>query len=439
MTRPPKLGRVYIVEYFLHVLRTIGDEGVTFSQLQASLIAFRENLYQRKFGQLAGYREDDRARVRRYELTETLGDLLQELAGYGLIRLTYTTPNGGLTELPPRGRRKGRIYGCSLTSEGKALLALAEPSNEEGFYDEFLRLMLRALPQFMSFLVSIHQVNEGGNFIIVPRPTPEKLGLGGLNLGVADGQRRYVEASVADAAQSVEHWMERAVNRDALATFIEERLGRILARRTNPGRKSIIDNVTDSCAWYFLRDFFGDLLWVTDFEVLCSRGAYFEVLGYSDYIPSVNGRVVYLTSWVLPQMELPVDFPENEYDDLTVNTGDGQLIIKRHRPHYADFASTFLDTLVAVYKQFNKTRRTVYVPIPDLRDVVCLRLRISDKIFDHLAAQATRESIARRIPYVISLESDEISYDRSLDRFDRSPLSLSSGSAPKTIACVYAR
>ena len=79
------------------------------------------------------------------------------------------------------------------------------------------------------------------------------------------------------------------------------------------------------------------------------------------------------------------------------------------------------------------------MPIPDLRDVVCLKLKISNKTFDRLAAQATRESIARRIPYVISLESDEISYDRSLDRFDRPPLYLSPGSAPKTIACVHAR
>lgn len=440
MTRLPKLGRIYIVEYFLHVLKTISDEGATFSQLQTSLIAFRENRYQRKFGQLAGYRGDgDRTTARRYELAVILRDLLQELAGYGLIRLTYTTPDGGLTELPPRGRRKGSIYSCYLTPEGKALLAPAE-TNEERFYDEFLRLMLRALPQFVGFLVGVHRENEVGNFVIVPRPTPEKLGVGGLDLGVADGQRRYVEASVADAAQSVEHWMERAVDREALAAFIEERLERFLERRTNPRRKSIIDNITDSCTLYFLQDFFGDLFGgVTDFQVLCSRGAYLEVLGYSDYIPSVNGRVVYLTSWASPHMELPADFPENEYDDLAVNTDGDQLIIKRHRPHYADFAPTFLDALLAVYKQFNKTRRTVYVPIPDLRDVVCLKLKISNKTFDRLAAQATRESIARQIPYVISLESDEISYDRSLDRFDRSPLYLSPGSAPKTIACVYAR
>jgi hypothetical protein len=177
---------------------------------------------------------------------------------------------------------------------------------------------------------------------------------------------------------------------------------------------------------------------VVDFEIYCSRGSTLGLLNYTDRLAGAFGRVVFSTSWT-ERERVPAWIPARSL--ITIEFGpqaerQEHLI---HSPAWTAARSRFLRELAAGYDRLNTEKRTLYVQVADLRDLVCYALRISDVLFDRFLARVYHETMQGAIDSLrISLEADEIKEARAAQTTKRNPLYLAT-SAPRTMISVSRR
>jgi len=127
---------------------------------------------------------------------------------------------------------------------------------------------------------------------------------------------------------------------------------------------------------YFLTKYFGGELGDVKYKVIRDRFHYFGLANYSEHMPVFDGEVMYSLIW---------NKAKTEYAKPIVLCGKTYF---RSRPSWKDISENFLSALWDIHRGFPGVG---YVPVMDLRDGVCFKLRISDMDFDDLLRQARIE------------------------------------------------
>ena len=91
----------------------------------------------------------------------------------------------------------------------------------------------------------------------------------------------------------------------------------------------------------------------------------------------LNTEVVYLTSWLVPPMRIPSTV--SEVSELALNLQNKLLISS---PSSLEFRNKLIRTFLEVYRSLSPEAVLGFIKIYDLRNGVCRKLRIPDRVFD---------------------------------------------------------
>ncbi len=140
------------------------------------------------------------------------------------------------------------------------------------------------------------------------------------------------------------------------------------------------------------------------FRAWCPRLEALELIFYTDYYPSVSGRLIFPCGAFRKNATVP---PFEKID--SIKDPDGRFLYL-YQPDWETTRVQFVNTLLKVYSTVSKRSGSLYVSLLDVRDETCRILRLSSILFDNFLEKAYRESIRGDINILkkisISIESD---------------------------------
>ena len=131
----------------------------------------------------------------------------------------------------------------------------------------------------------------------------------------------------------------------------------------------------------------------------CPRLQTFEMIGYTDSLPEVSGRLLYPTSVFRESA------PGDQYTRVeTICHPDGRSLYI-HLPAWEGVRERFWQILIAAYQGVTKRVLSRYVSLLDVRDEVCRQLRLSTLAFDEHFARLLEEPLLA-CSWQVSIETD---------------------------------
>lgn len=414
---PASPRRVHDLELLVGALTLLARGPSAEEEVYRRLRAKHRELRRRRAGSAAGSTEDDSGKGL---AKSTVKESLRELEGFGLTHRAYGT-------------------GTHLTAAGKALAK--QFANDHANAKGLLTLAGLHLGRFPPLRRIIEALQEAPNSVVfIPRPTAVDLGLV-IQSRRLEAYEPYMEAAAEYTATELRGWGIKGVRSQGVLRAVTQ--AATAKDRTYQGSGRIwthpimIDTIRDALSRYALGKWIPGL-GVVDFEIFCSRGSTLGLLNYTDRLEGAFGRVVYPTSWTSAGA-IPSWIAPTAIVTLDVQSGDEHFQHFVHSPNWSGIKAKFLREITSAYDRLNKQKRSLYVQVADLRDMVCYSLRMSDRQFDRFLAHVFHETMQGKIESIrISLEADEIKEVRGSQTTKRNPLYLGAA-APRTMINVSRR
>jgi hypothetical protein len=358
----------------------------------------------------------------------TVRSLLEELEAFGWLKSTTALP-------APR---------YTLTSEGEAALVIARRADRA-----FLRLLATRLHAVYTipgwFGARLWTINPQGGEVILPSPAPAWKASAAARANNAWGSeqeqetiasaRRAQDANAAAFPVSTPEWI----------AAVSEAWKHVLTRRR---RRQTEDDplpwtrggLTLAMRIAALRLLFGGTAYgraspdilvpqplsVKTLKPWCPRLQALELIAYTDWHPSVTGRLLFPTAVFRSEAD-------SSFEELpAICHPDGRRLFL-HQPSWPAVRERFWATLADVYRQMSQRTGLRYVSLFDVRDEVCRRLRLSSSLFERCLAHALEEPLPAA-GWRISVETDVREEMRSGGQRERRPISV--GGVPYTIIAV---
>jgi hypothetical protein len=162
----------------------------------------------------------------------------------------------------------------------------------------------------------------------------------------------------------------------------------------------ITKRVRDFWINFFLRDIYGyDASWST-FDRWIYRGKQIGLLHATEFYPNFNGKIVYPTSVLVTHTS------SSDFDKLYEYSDRKKLYI--HSPSWENIQEEFVKSLVDGYFDLRRSNRSYFINLPSLRELVCFKLKISERLFETYLDRAYRLNLAGKLAVRISLEVDKL-------------------------------
>jgi len=245
---------------------------------------------------------------------------------------------------------------------GEHLAFLLENSQTKGFRNEMTKLMVNKFSQLSSFLTSLYRLTINGE-LVLPKVTPKLLEISkGDTMTMAD---RMIEVASRNLTETHKSRLSSLDLQKKLRLHIEMTKGKKIKSLEVAAHRYLISNlmgpeIANKRTYDIIRDQCVSLFLVNS--------------GYLEK-EDTHCEVVYLTSWLYPDMMPPSNI--NEFNDIDL--GDGRQI-RIHEPSSPGFKVKFSETVSETFR--NLQPEFGFVKISDLRNEVCKKLRISDRFFD---------------------------------------------------------
>jgi hypothetical protein len=156
------------------------------------------------------------------------------------------------------------------------------------------------------------------------------------------------------------------------------------------------------------------------FRVWCPRLEELELIFYTDYHPSVSGRLM------VPCSAFRYSAKSPPFVSLDTIYDPQQRQLWLYQPRWEDVKGQFLKVLLDTYRRLSKKVGAMYVSLLNVRDEVCRRLRLSSEGFDGLLDHAYRDTIRSSLfgsKFIsISLETDITDEQKGAVGLNRRPV-----------------
>jgi hypothetical protein len=326
----------------------------------------------------------------------------------------------------------GPGHPARMTSSGREALAKAQ-SDRRGFLRSLAERMHEVYVVPGWFVNRLWTVNSKDGEVILPAPSPR---------WSPSQMTKEARAWTPELQEQTLQAAERARTANPLAFPVDdaswqeavrrtwERIRNRKTRKAVNGRDPVTgtrSGLTLAMRWASLNLLFGPApfspdepafraersLSVKTFKPWCPRLQALELIGYTDWHPHVApGRLLF------PAALFRSGGATEQFEELAgIRHPDGRLLFL-HQPAWPQWRESFWRILVAVYEETFRRVQARYVSLPDVRDEVCRRLRLSPARFDgfleHAFAEAPEES-----GWHLSLETDtreELRTSRGLAR-----------------------
>ena len=171
--------------------------------------------------------------------------------------------------------------------------------------------------------------------------------------------------------------------------------------------------LSDELDFYFLKK---EPLLPRIYQAWIPRLEALELIFYTDAHPNISGRLLFPTSVFKESAD-----KKSLFELRGIQNPDGASLWL-HQPNWANIKEDFLRVLWEEHQHTAARVGSLYVPLLDVRDEVCRRLRISAALFDTFIELALRESVLSGSIYSISVETDIREDQQSAYRLLRRPI-----------------
>jgi hypothetical protein len=156
------------------------------------------------------------------------------------------------------------------------------------------------------------------------------------------------------------------------------------------------------------------------FFAWCSQLDSLEFLFYTDYHPSIAGRVI------VPCCAFRSSAANVSFEEISSIVDPQGRVLHLYQPKWNTIKRDFVRTLIEVYLPMSKRIGSRYISVLDVRDEVCRQLRLSAILFDSLLETSYQETIREEVlpgqSVSISLESDIRPDEQKVGRRQRRPV-----------------
>lgn len=179
---------------------------------------------------------------------------------------------------------------------------------------------------------------------------------------------------------------------------------------------------------YFLKDIYNYPYSFSVFNIWIERARQVGVLHTTEFFPDFSGRIIYPTSVIIKEINNP--------DFSIAYTYQSQESLYIHTPEWETYQDQFVKVLIDEYYILQKSRRTHFINLSDLRERICFKLRIPSFVFDDFLQKTYFLNLQERLQIQISLEADRLPQETNALYLKREPI-LVNGKYKNIIAINY--
>lgn len=280
--------------------------------------------------------------------------------------------------------------------------------------------------QLISYLKKAN--NNGGGLVVFPRPSPSALNISADDIISGNKLKDYCKGCCEYAQKEIQKYMGIQVDYDEMFLRLHSSLLAYFKRMDFKKQSiNIPREVKSICYSFYIEKFFENKFDTTTFDIWRNRARELKIINSSEQFPGFNGLIIYPIS-ILSKTKLK----QNQELILMAETSENERIY-RYEPNWTKKnKEMFVTSLWNNYIELSKSYKTFFVPILDLRDIVCFKLQINEVTFASFLSNAYNESMNEVIQHFkISLEVDRSPQERSFKNFKRLPILINS--VPKNI------
>jgi hypothetical protein len=401
---PQLVKKFYFLDYFLILLHSIedyDDRDHIFAKFKT--LKGAERLGESKYLKLTNDEENlSEHQVKRYRYT--FDQVIMESLNYNLIK-----------------EDKNKLH---LTESGKKCLDIGKKSKRR-FYKSILYHMESKYYGFYHLVNACYKENKAKNgLLIFPVYSPLKLGFTKSEMKTNGDWLDYSAKLKKRLELDIELFLEKTVSltkaHETLLNKLEEDKI-LLSDRDKPFNQSNYNSIISRFRkfWlnYFLKNLYNYHFSFDTFNLWAERGNQLGIIHSTEVYPDFNGRLVFPTA-IITRNNTNADLV-NMYE---YENGEKLFI---HRPDWKIEANQdeFIKTLVDIYFDLRRNRRTHFIRLSDLRERVCYKMRIGNFIFNDFMEKAYNMNLHGNTGKMqISLEADRLPHESNALYLKREPV-----------------
>jgi hypothetical protein len=429
--------KFYLMEYFLILLKSVenySNQDDIFDSFKSLKKEFQ--LGDSKYKKITIEDDEKLTAKQLIKFRYTFEQVLHEACIYGLVEKSNPI-NRKLTGKSSQKKEVEyeRLRSIELTESGR--FALQEYIKGKFYFNIFLFKMMednhKAFYELINLCYKDNSLKNG--LLIFPIYSGLKLGF--------DKSTFTTNQHVIDYSKSLMKKLEKDIkdytNKDISLKDAEEKLIQKLKQD-----RIITDNLSDIFQpdlynaalsrfrkyWisYFLNHIYGYKYSYSTFSLWIERAKQIGILHTTEFFPDFSGRLVFPTSVIREGISNP-DF-EQIYE---YSTGERLYI---HKPHWEANHEQFVKALQDEFLILQKTAKTHFINLLDLKERVCFKKRIPGFVFDEFLGRAYLLNLKGEIRVKISLEADKLPQETNAMYLKREPI-LVNGKFKNIIAINY--
>lgn len=311
-----------------------------------------------------------------------------------------------------------------LTTLGNKLIELYQDGNTFDFNIELFKLMEKeyhAMNYLINFCYKANPKRYG--LLIFPIYSPLKLNFAKKDIKINNDMFRYLELLKIKLENDIIEYLEKSISLNEPNQTLKQLLikSKLLTESKIDSFDSqnynlILKRVRDFWLNYFLKDIYLYEYSFNSFDIWTYRGKQIGIINATEFYPNFSGKIVYPTSIIQNKMNSEDFFKLFDYSD-------GKSLYM-HKPIWENSKAPdkFIDALTNSYFDLRKLNRSYFVNLPDLRELVCYKLKISKMIFDNSLEQTYKLNLLENLKINISLEVDKLPEETKAMYLKREPV-----------------
>ena len=394
--------KFYFLEYFFVLLASIekfSNEEQIFDSFKT--LKEKHRLGESKYKKLTADKDLSKTQLDRYRYT--LGQVIEEAMDYELVK-------------------SGRNRTLLLTEAGKDLLRIYRTAGQEAFNLVLFQLMERTYEAFRYILKFAYASNDfKPGLLVFPIYSPRQLGIAKRSISRTRDVQAYIEQLIKRVEEDIKKFLGKDTDLSKHAVLIIERLSesKLLEKEPNSHLPSknfykIVKRIRDYWLGVLLQEFYKYDFSISSFDFWMYRGKQIGIIQATEFYPNFNGRIVYPTAIIADKVN------NQDFDNIyTYDNGESLFI---HQPKAEKSVDKFVDALVAGYFDLRRSYRSYFINLSALREIVCYKLKISDRTFESLLDDVYKLNIQGKLRVKIALEVDRLPEETKAIYLKREPV-----------------
>lgn len=392
------LDYIYILLYSVREYSKMRDILVSFLKMKR---AYR--LGESKYKKLTADTEDiTDSRIRRY--IYTFRQVFAEVSDYGLIESTDDWDT---------------VY---LTETGKELVLQHKQKGAKSFNQSLFKFMEDKYGAFRYLIAKLDSANRSlPGLLFLPSYSPRQLGFDRQNMKTTSDFVTYSSQLINRLEDDIQEHLGttkdlRTENKRLLNHLMRTGLLSLHHRDPfDPGKYNVITKrFRDFWMSYFLREIYDYGYSMHSFDIWTYRGKQIGIIHATEFHPYFYGKIVYPLSIITNSVE------SQDFSQLYQYSDGNNLFI--HSPRWNDNQEKFVEAIVEAYYDLRRTYSSYFINLAALREIVCLKMKISDKTFEDFMSRTYRLNLAGKLRIRISLEVDKLPEETSAIYLKREPI-----------------